>query len=141
MSELDKLWGEFDRCWPWLEASLEPGAYIHDGKIWPTHNRLQVWERLASGRALLWPGETCAIVTEFLNHPTGLKSHNTWMAGGIENACLDEIKWMMQNKVEPFGYQNGCHRQVGFGRKGWLRVFTGYVECGTRKQKDLLAAV
>ena len=43
---------EFERCWPWLEASLnEFGA---------THTKDQVWETIYRG-AILWPGEGCEL--------------------------------------------------------------------------------
>jgi hypothetical protein len=125
---------EFERCWPWLEASLNSGGYVHDGQLYPTHSRLDVWNRIVAGRAFLWPGVQCALLTEILNHPTGLRSQNTWLAGGDD---LDEIVALMP-MIEQWGRRQGCHREVGNGRRGWLRKFTGYSEMGVRKQKDLL---
>ena len=128
------LQSEFERCWPWIEASLEFGAYKHNGKIWPTHGKKHVWDRIYSGRAFFWPGKDCVFITEFINSPTGLKSHHNWLAGGD----LDEIKSMMP-VIEAWGKKHGCHRQLGSGRRGWLRAFDGYEEIGVRKQKDLHA--
>jgi len=125
----------FERCWPWLEAALEQAAYVHDGKIYRTHDKLHVWQRIVTGRARLWAGDGAAIVTEFLDHPTGIRSHNNWLAGGE----LEEIVAMVE-KTEQWGFEHGCHRQVGNGRRGWLRKFNGYCEYGVRKQKDLLPA-
>lgn len=133
-AKANKLLDEFERCWPWLEASLEPVAYVHDDIAYPTHCKLHVWQRIVTGRAKLWPGKHCVILTEFIDHPSGLRSQNTWLAGGE----LDEIVAMMPS-IEQWGAANGCHRQIGNGRKGWLRAFTGYREFGVRKQKDLLA--
>jgi hypothetical protein len=101
---------------------------------YPTHDKLSVWQRIATGKAKLWLGDAAAIVSEIINHPTGVRSQNTWIAGGE----IDEIKEMMRT-VETWGYAHGCHREIGNGRKGWLRAFEGYTEFGWRKQKDLLA--
>jgi hypothetical protein len=125
---------EFERVWPWLAASLAPAAYVHDGIVYPTHNQLHVWQRIATGKAKLWAFSDSAILTEFIHHPTGLRSQNTWLAGG-ELAQIAERMPL----IEAWGYAHGCHRQIGNGRRGWLKVFTGYHEYGVRKQKDLLA--
>jgi hypothetical protein len=125
---------EFERCWPWLKEALESGAYVHDGVIYPTHDRLQVWQRIATGKAQLWPGEDCAILTEFIHHQSGLRSFNNWLAGGNVDEIVAKVR-----TIESWGYEHGCHRMVGNGRRGWLRKFTGYSEYGVRKQKDLLA--
>jgi hypothetical protein len=124
----------FERCWPWLAASLEVSAYHHDGFIWPTNDKADVWARIASGRATLWPGSEGVFLTEFIFHASGLKSQNNWLAGGD----LDEIAHMMPT-IEDFARAHACHRSIGNGRRGWLRVFEGYTEYGVRKQKDLLA--
>jgi len=124
---------EFRRVWPWLRDSLEYGAYVHNGVVYPTHSEGDVWERVFTGKAQLWTGETAAIVSEIINSPTGLRTQNNWIAGGD----IDEIKELML-RVERWGYLQGCHREVGNGRKGWLRAFEGYTEFGWRKQKDLL---
>jgi len=123
---------EFERCWPWIESALDRFAYKHDGKVWLTHNKEHVWERITSGKSIFWPGKACAIISEIAISPTGLKTHVTWLAGGD----LEEIAELME-KVEEFGRLKGCQRQVGNGRRGWLRVFKGYEEHGVRKAKDL----
>jgi hypothetical protein len=128
---------DFERCWPWMEASIAAAAFEHNGKLWPTHNKQHVWERLAGGKAYLWPGEESVIVTEFYTAPTGLKSHHTWVAGGELHQSLSEIVGMMP-MIEDWGRQHGAHRQTGTGRRGWVKAFTGYVEIGTRKSKSLI---
>lgn len=79
---------EFERCWPWILASLEYAAFKYNGKIWFTHEKHHVWERIVTGKAYFWPGKECFVLTEFYVSPTGLKSHHTWLAGGN----LKEIK-------------------------------------------------
>ena len=130
--ELQDLAAEFERCWPWLEAALEFGAFKHNGVTIPSHRKEHVWERILSGRSLFWPGECCAIITEIHVSPTGLRSHHNWLAGGD----LDEIVAMMPD-IEDYGRQQGCHQQTGSGRRGWLRAFEGYREIGIRKAKPL----
>ncbi len=128
-----KAEAEFERCWPWMEAALAEGAFLHNGKVWPSHNKEHVWERIVKGKCFFWPGKDCVIITEILTSPTGIKSHHTWLAGGK----LEEIVTMMP-KIEAWGRKHGCHRQTGSGRRGWLRAFEGYREIGTRKEKSLL---
>jgi hypothetical protein len=125
---------DFERVWPWLEDSLAVAAYVHDGVIYPTHEKLHVWQRIVTGKARLWPASDSVILTEFIDHPTGLRSQNTWLAGGEVDQIVERM-----SVVEAWGYANGCHREIGNGRRGWLRKFTGYTEYGFRKQKDLLA--
>ena len=129
---------EFDRCWPWLEAALDTYAFRHEGKVWPTHRKEHVWERIFAGKSIFWPGKKCAIITEIHVSPTGLKTHTTWLTGGIPNESLDEIK-VLTEVIEDFGRNQGCHRQAGHGRAGWARVLAGYeVRGGIHKFKNLL---
>lgn len=130
---LDQARAQFDRLWPHQQAALERAAFKQDGRVWLSHNEGHVWDRIISGRAFLWPGTESVIITEFYTTPTGLKSHHTWLAGGN----LEEIVSMMP-AIEDWGRKNGCHRQTGSGRRGWLRVFDGYREVGVRKEKSLI---
>jgi len=130
---LEELRAEFERCWPWIEASLEPsGLYRTDGSFWPAYEKRHVWERIVAGKVFFWPGKECVVLTEFRVTPTGIKSHHNWVAGGD----LAEIKGMMP-EIEEWGKQQGCHQQTGDGRDGWLRVFDGYQKVGVRKTKIL----
>jgi hypothetical protein len=136
-TQLEELRVEFDRCWPWMQAALLSAAYEHDGKLYPTHGKEDIWERIVTGKAFFWPGNFCVFVTEFIVSPTGLKTHNNWLTGGEENKALAEVRMMVKH-VEEWGWSHGCHRQTGSGRHGWVRVFDGYREFATRKEKDLL---
>ena len=124
----------FNRCWPWLEASLIEGTTLRrpDGSPWLPYEKEHLWQRLCSGRATFWPGDNCAIVTELRKTPTGIKTQYNWLAGGD----LDEIV-AMTAKIEQLSRENGCHRMHGGGRRGWLRAFSGYHEVGTLKEKLL----
>lgn len=128
------LEAEFDRCWPWLQAANETGGLSINGFVWCTHSKTDIWQRIVRGQAKLWPYDDCAFVTEIYYHPTGLRSHNTWLAGGEKNSIVAATP-----TIEEWGREHGCHRQTGNGRRGWLRELAGYEEIGTRRQKNLLA--
>jgi hypothetical protein len=125
---------EFERCWPWLEASLAEYAYRDSrGNVWPTHDKEHLWARIGDGRAFFWPGESCGIVTEIIKSPTGLCSANDWLAGGN----LEEIKQTMSS-VEEWALRKESHRMIACGRRGWLKELQGYHELGTRRAKNLV---
>ena len=128
-----RLTAEFNRCWPWLEASLLEGAFEHNGRKWPTHNRQHVFWRIVHRRTFFWPFPNCAFCTEFKIAPTGLKSHITWLAGGELAEIVEKTPL-----IEQWGRAHGCHRQVGYGRRGWLRALEGYSEYGVSRQKSLI---
>ena len=126
---------EYHRCWPYLEAALAPAALtLPDGALLPSHTKGDIWTRILKRQAFFWAGNNCALITELITNPTGLKSHHIWLAGGD----LDEIVAMVEPHVENFGRQHACHQQTGNGRRGWLRKFHGYEEIGVRKRKTLL---
>lgn len=124
---------EFNRCWPWLWASLLEQAFVHNGRKWPSHNRQHVFWRIVHRQLYFWPFPNCAFCTEIRHSPTGLRTHVTWLAGGQR----DEIV-AMTPAIEAWGWRCGCHRQVGFGRRGWLKALDGYTECGVYRQKSLI---
>ena len=129
-----ELRAEFERCWPWIESSLDHSAFkMPDGTLWRQQEKRHIWEAIAGGRMFFWPGKECAITTRFINHPTGLTTQLWCSIGGN----LEEALGMVPG-IEDFGRQNGCHRQLGEGRDGWLRVFDGYHKVGMRKEKSLL---
>jgi hypothetical protein len=115
---------EFERCWPWLEASLnEFGA---------THTKDQVRGRILLGHATLWPGEQAVILTEITNFPIGIRACNVWLQGGD----LDELK-TMHSTIEKYARAQGCDWLIGWGRDGWVKVMPGWQSCGTRRRKIL----
>src|SRR6266550_9550962 len=108
----EPLWNpseaEFDRCWPWLLASL--------CEFGPTHTKEQVFARIRKEQAFLWPGGKCAIVGEFINHPIGFRSFNYWLQGGN----LRQLK-ALHPHVEAWA-ELYCQRIMGMGRDGWVRA-------------------
>lgn len=115
---------EFDRLWPLLAEALEE----HPG----TYTKRDVWEEISSGRAQLWPMPNAAVVTAIRTYPTGYRELRGWLAAG----ALEEIA-----ALEPFvcgwAKENGCKRFVLTGRKGWVKVFSGYREKAVFLSKEL----
>jgi len=92
-----------------------------------------VFWRIVHRRTFFWPFPNCAFCTEFKIAPTGLKSHITWLAGGELAEIVEKTPL-----IEQWGRAHGCHRQVGYGRRGWLRALEGYSEYGVSRQKSLI---
>jgi hypothetical protein len=127
VGNVDDARAEFDRCWPWLWASL--------CEFGPTHNKEQVWFRLFTGKAFLWPGKRCVIVGEIIDWPIGLRDFNYWLQGGK----LPELK-TLHSGIEAWARTvKGCHRATGHGRDGWSRVMAGDWQVGTTSRIKWLA--
>ena len=112
IGDLTQLRREYERCWPWLWESL--------CEFGPTHNKEQLWLRLASRKAFLWPGKSCAIVGEIIVYPIGLHCFNYWLQGGQLSELLT-----LHHGIEAWAKTRGCHQAVGYGRAGWQRVMAG----------------
>lgn len=115
---------EFERCWPWLAASLE--------RYGPTHTKEHVWQRIIDGEAFFFPGENHAFVIEIIDYPTGFRVCNGWLAGGD----LEEIRQKIP-ALEAWAKRRGCHRVIISAREGWERVLPGYKRFSVRISKDL----
>jgi hypothetical protein len=115
---------EYDRCWPWLEASLnEFGA---------THDKAHIWEAIRRDDAVLWPGANAVILTTTIIYPIGIKCCSVWLQGGN----LDELKTMYP-MIEKYARAQGCDWLIGWGRDGWVKAMPGWQSCGTRRRKIL----
>jgi hypothetical protein len=119
VKNIKELRAEFDRCWPWLWASL--------CRFGPTHSKEQVWWRIASEAAFLWSTEKCVVLGEFIDHPIGYRSFNYWLQG----PDLLEVK-KLHSEIEVWAAQYGCACIAGLGRDGWGRVMDGAWEMGPR---------
>ncbi len=104
---------EFDRCWPWLWASLCASGC-------PTHGKEDVWQRICTDRAFLWPGKACVVVGQLLDHPIGYRGFHYWLQGGD----LDELL-TLHPQIEEWAKGKGCVQITGRGREGWTRVMDG----------------
>jgi hypothetical protein len=115
---------QFDRCW----SFLEPALAIH-----AETDRNGLLDQILAGRAQLWPGEQCAVVTQCLLKDFGPSIH-IWLGGGRMAELLG-----MRPGIEAFGRAMGCMWATGEGRKGWARVFrdAGYAPLGPLLRKEL----
>ena len=123
-NDLRELRAEFDRCWPWLDAAI--------ARYGRTHGKENLWQRIVDGLAHFWPGPMCAIVTECINYPTGLKRLNFWLRGGSMKEILP-----LSDLIEEWAKRHGCHEAIGTGRDGWLIVEPDYEKTSTRRRKIL----
>lgn len=114
----------WERCKQWIADGLGDGLLkISD-----------IEGALAKGEAILWPGQKCAIVSEFVTYPSGERASQVMSAGGD----LEEILSMVPG-MEAFARLNGCSTSVVEGRKGWEKVLgaTGYSFFSVKLRKAL----
>jgi len=116
---------EFERTWPWLDASL--------ASFGRTHGKEDIWRRIAAGSARLWPAEHGVILTNVIEHPIGYRSLNIWLQGGDLDALL-----LLHPEVERFALERKCARLTGGGREGWIRALDGWQKTYTHREKWLV---
>jgi hypothetical protein len=97
---------QWDRCKVWIQAALE-GDHL---------TPQDVENQIRDGKAMLWPGKECAVVTEIVSYPNGDKVLQPMAAGGD----LEEIEAMIPG-IEAYGRVQGCATVRIEGRKGWER--------------------
>lgn len=109
---------QLERCRPWLEAALQPHVSFEE-----------LADDLANDRAMLWPGERSALVTQIIEGDI-----HCWLGGGDMTELLD-----MRTGVEAVGRLMGCTYATVQGRKGWIRIFRrfGYELVGHEMRKKL----
>lgn len=109
---------QIERCRPWLEPSLDAR------NTWG-----EVVDDLVNNRAMLWPGERSALVTQIVG-----RSIHVWLGGGSLAELLQ-----LRVGVEAIGRLMGCEHITGSGRKGWIRALrnVGYESHGTELRKRL----
>ena len=115
---------EFERCWPWLDASL--------ASFGRTHTKDQVWDMIFRGSAVLWPSENAVMTTTMVTYPIGIKACSVWLQGGE----LAELKTIYP-VIEKYARAQGCDWLIGWGRDGWVKAMPGWESCGTRRRKVL----
>ena len=117
---------QWRRCRPWIEAALAHGGGFYE--IGDVENAIE------AGDALFWPGQACAIVTQFWTMPRA-RVLNFWLAGGD----LTELVEVLRPRIEAFARDNGCTAVVIAGRKGWQRVLAphGHKPLWTAYMKEL----
>ena len=75
---------------------------------------------LEAGRARLWLGDGCALVTQYVQEPEGACLH-IWLAGGALAGVL-----ALRPGVEAWAKGAGCQSITIEGRPGWRRVLRPY---------------
>ena len=75
---------------------------------------------IRAGRAVLWPMQRSAAVTQIHEHPNG-RVLRLWLAGGD----LDELRHFLP-AADNYGRMMGCMAVEIEGRPGWERVLEGY---------------
>jgi hypothetical protein len=114
----------WERCRDWIAEGLGDSLL----KI------ADIEAQLAKGDAILWPGQKCAIVSEFVTYPSGERASQVMSAGGD----LEEILSMVPG-MEAYARLNGCSQSVVEGRKGWEKVLkaSAYEYLSTKLRKVL----
>jgi hypothetical protein len=123
----NKIRAEFDRTWPWLDASI--------ARYGRTHNKEHLWEEIASKRVCFFTTAKSAAICRLVQFPTGLKSLHIWLVGGN----LNDIKTELYPRLEQWAKKAGCHRMQAVGRKGWIRALDGWMPQGQARVKSLMS--
>ena len=110
----------WERCAGWLQAALD-----HAGE----HTLEHVHDECLNGRAILWPGERCAIVTHVID-----RELHCWLGGGDLRELLT-----LRPGIEAWGRAAGCTHATLKGRTGWARLFAsfGYAPSDGEMRKPL----
>lgn len=90
---------------------------------------------VANSNSQLWMvGKSGAIVTIINRYQTGINKCLLFLGGGdnLENSLHTHAE------IEAWAKKwHGCHKMIIHGRKGWLKVLTGYKEVTTCMEKTL----
>jgi hypothetical protein len=97
---------QFERCKAWLEPAMEGGR----------RTMADVERALQEGKAQLWPGKACAMVTEVHSFPTH-RAIQVWLAGGD----LAELM-AMEAGLQAWARLQGCTEVLIEGRRGFERA-------------------
>lgn len=102
---------EWERCKRHLGGALA-GLWTLDA----------VEQEIREARAVLWPLERSAVVTQIHAHPNG-RVLRIWLAGGD----LDELLHFLP-AADAYAREQGCIQVEVEGRPGWERVLAGYAK-------------
>ena len=127
-SNLHHVW---ERVWPFLEKAIErfpnvPVKYTEGDLLRSLFAReMQLW--------IGWDVDEArpvgALVTEIVKderHPGKVFLSIPLVGAENWNAWGDEL-W---NMLKAWGVEHGCTHALGYGRRGWTRLY-GFVDCGT----------
>jgi hypothetical protein len=128
---VNDLYGVWDDAWPYLEKAIArfPNVPL-------PFDEGTVLKKLFARDMQLWIGWDIdqahvagALVTEIIKnaqHPGKLFMSIPLVGADDWNAWGDEL-W---NMLKAWGIENGCTHALGYGRRGWTRLY-GFVDCGT----------
>lgn len=100
---------EWERCKKHLSGALA-GLWTLDA----------VEQEIRAGRAVLWPLERSAVVTQIHAHPNG-RVLRLWLAGGDLNELLHFLP-----AADNYARAQGCIAVEVEGRPGWEKKLVGY---------------
>ena len=120
----EALDAQFRRVWPLIAPALHMEAEDTEQGL---------LAEILAGRAQLWPGEACAIVTQCIRSAEGGTIH-AWLGGGNLREML-----ALRPGIEAWGRAMGCSWATIDGRKGWERLYRrfGYEPDGEVLRKAL----
>jgi len=112
----------WQRCRRYIEDALEYAG--------GSHTIEDVWQSIQEGKALFFPLDKSAIVTEIVDYPQKAMCR-IWLAGGD----LDEL---MQAEValSAWAKTQGCDGMEIIGRRGWSRQLKDYRQSAVVLMKD-----
>lgn len=123
------MWSSGDFAADWQQAEPHIIAALHHAG--DTHEPADVVEMIMEGRAALWVGDRCAVVTQEIDLPRETQLH-FWLAGGD----LDEVVEIVSD-VEAAAREGGITRISIIGRRGWRAKLDGYREAGVIMTKEI----
>lgn len=112
---------EWERCRRYLEPAIDE-AWTLDA----------VEAEILVGRAVFWPMERSAVVTQIHSYPKG-RVLRIWLAGGD----LDELLHYLP-AADGYAREQGCIAVELEGRVGWERVLEGYRKRRVVLSKELI---
>lgn len=114
---------EFQRLSPHIINALE---YANN-----SHNIIDVWDAINSGKAQFFSMPNSVIITEIVDYPQKSVCR-IWLAGGDMDELLEGEK-----HVAELAKSHGCQGMEIIGRKGWERTLTDYKPTAVVLVKDL----
>lgn len=121
--------------WPLVETMII-AAYERNGLVLPANTE----NRLVDGSLLLWLAIDadmkilCATILALVDGSDGMVCEIRACGGGQLRAWLP-----FHHELERFAVAEGCVRMRLRGRRGWLRVLSGYSAVGECIEKELFS--
>lgn len=101
---------------PYTEGEVLKGLFARDMQLW-------VGFDIDAARVA---GALITEITRDFRHPDKVFLSIPLVGADNWNAWGDEL-W---NMLKAWGLENGCTHALGYGRRGWTRLY-GFVDCGT----------